>query len=98
MKELRKSYTHKIWCAESVVNAEFLPTLLLSGNMDTKRRTLVKAVIYRIWILTTTYIMFLVTGKSFSDAFLPTIAINSFWMIGYILYERIWQKIKWGKH
>jgi hypothetical protein len=66
--------------------------------MDTKRRTLVKAVIYRIWILTTTYIMFLVTGKSFSDAFLPTIAINSFWMIGYILYERIWQKIKWGKH
>jgi uncharacterized membrane protein len=42
--------------------------------------------------------MFLVTGKSFSDAILPTLAINSFWMIGYIIYERIWQKIKWGKH
>ncbi len=66
--------------------------------MDTKKRTLVKALIYRVWILTTTYIMFLFTGKSFSDAILPTIVINSFWMLGYIVYERIWQKIKWGKH
>jgi len=42
--------------------------------------------------------MFLITGKSFSDAIIPTLGINSFWMAGYILYERIWQKIKWGKH
>jgi hypothetical protein len=66
--------------------------------MDTKKRTLVKALIYRIWILSTTYIMFLITGKSLADAILPTLGINSFWMIGYIIYERIWQKIKWGKH
>jgi hypothetical protein len=65
--------------------------------MDTKKRTLIKALIYRIWILITTYIMFIIDGKSFSDALLPTLGINSFWMIGYIIYERIWQKIKWGK-
>jgi hypothetical protein len=63
-----------------------------------KKRTLVQALIYRVWILTITYIMLLITGKSFSDAILPTLAINSFWMLGYIVYERIWQKIKWGKN
>jgi hypothetical protein len=66
--------------------------------MDTKKRTLVKAIIYRIWILTTTYIMFIISGKSFFDAVLPTLGINFFWMIGYIIYERIWQNIKWGKY
>jgi hypothetical protein len=72
---------------------------LLNGNKwIQKKRTLVKAIIYRIWILTTTYIMFLITGKSFIAAIWPTLGINSFWMIGYIIYERIWQKIKWGKH
>ena len=66
--------------------------------MDTKKRTLVKAIIYRVWILLTTYIMFLITGKSFVDAVWPTLGINGFWMVGYIIYERIWQKIRWGKH
>lgn len=49
--------------------------------MDTKKRTLVKALIYRIEILASTYIMFIITGKSFFDALLPTLGINSFWMI-----------------
>lgn len=65
--------------------------------MDTKKRTLIKALIYRIWILTTTYVLFIITGKSFSDALAPTLGINAFWMVGYIIYERIWQKITWGK-
>ncbi len=65
--------------------------------IETKKRTLLKALIYRVWILLTTYIMLLISGRSFSDAILPAIAMNSFWMIGYIIYERIWQKIKWGK-
>jgi hypothetical protein len=65
--------------------------------IETRKRTLVKALIYRAWILFTTYIMLLISGHSFSNAILPTIAINTFWMIGYIAYERIWQKISWGK-
>ena len=65
--------------------------------METKKRTLVKALIYRAWILITTYIMFLISGHSFSNAIIPTLGINTFWMVGYIAYERVWQKISWGK-
>jgi hypothetical protein len=64
---------------------------------ETRKRTILKAIIYRVWILTTTFILFLISGHSVINSILPTLGINIFWMCGYIAYERIWQKIEWGK-
>jgi uncharacterized membrane protein len=65
--------------------------------METRTRTLVKTVIYRIWVLLSTYVMLLVTGQSMSDAIIPTIIINCVWMTSYYLYDRIWSHIEWGR-
>jgi len=62
----------------------------------TQKRTIVKSIIYRIWVLITSYIMFVITGQGFSQALIPTIIINVIWMIGYYVYERIWININWG--
>ena len=43
---------------------------------ENKKRTLVKALIYRFWIIITTYIMLLVTGKDYDTAILPAVVIN----------------------
>jgi uncharacterized membrane protein len=65
--------------------------------IETKTRTLVKTVIYRIWVLLSTYIMLLITGQSMSDAIIPTILINCVWMTSYYLYDRLWSHIEWGR-
>lgn len=65
--------------------------------METKTRTLVKTVIYRIWVLLSTYVMLLITGSSMTDALLPTILINCVWMTSYYLYDRLWTHIEWGR-
>lgn len=66
--------------------------------METRKRTLVKTIIYRLWVLFSTYIMLLVTGQSMSDALLPTVIINCVWMTSYYLYDRLWAHIDWGKN
>ena len=65
--------------------------------METRTRTLVKTVIYRIWVIVSTYIMLLVTGASLTQALVPTIIINCIWMTSYYLYDRLWAGIKWGR-
>lgn len=65
--------------------------------METRTRTLVKTLIYRCWVLFSTYILLLATGKSLEEALVPTILVNCVWMTSYYLYERIWTNIKWGK-
>jgi hypothetical protein len=65
--------------------------------METRRRTLVKTVIYRCWVLVSTYIMLLVTGQSVDQAIVPTLVINAVWMTSYYLYDRLWAHIDWGR-
>ena len=64
---------------------------------ETRVRSLVKTIIYRIWVLITTYCMLLVTGQSVSDALLPTLIINAVWMTSFYLYDRLWARIQWGR-
>jgi uncharacterized membrane protein len=64
---------------------------------ETRTRSLVKTVIYRVWVLLTTYIMLLVTGQSLESALLPTLIINAVWMTSFYLYDRIWARIQWGR-
>lgn len=64
---------------------------------ESRTRSLVKTVIYRIWVLITTYCMLLVTGQSMSDALVPTLVINAIWMCSFYVYDRIWARITWGR-
>jgi hypothetical protein len=64
---------------------------------ETPLRSIVKTVIYRIWVLFTTYIMLLVTGQSLESAVIPTLVINAIWMTSFYLYDRIWARVSWGR-
>lgn len=64
---------------------------------ETRTRTLVKTVIYRLWVIASTYVMLLVTGQSLTQALVPTIIINCVWMTSYYLYDRLWSRIDWGR-
>jgi uncharacterized membrane protein len=64
---------------------------------ETRTRSLVKTVIYRVWVLITTYIMLLVTGQSLESALIPTLIINAVWMTSFYIYDRIWARIQWGR-
>jgi len=65
--------------------------------METRTRTLVKTVVYRIWVIASTYVMLVVTGQSLTQALVPTIIINMVWMTSYYLYDRLWSGIAWGR-
>jgi uncharacterized membrane protein len=62
----------------------------------TQRRTLVKTLIYRIWVILSSYIVIVLTGQTWTQALLPTIILNVLWSISYYNYDRLWQKIEWG--
>jgi len=66
-------------------------------KMETRTRTLVKTLVYRCWVLFSTYILLVMTGKSLSEALVPTILVNCVWMVSYYLYDRLWAHIKWGR-
>ena len=62
----------------------------------TPRRTFVKALIYRVWIFTATYLLLILTGHTWDDAIIPTISINFLLTFTYYSYDRLWQRIEWG--
>lgn len=64
---------------------------------ETRLRSLVKTLIYRVWVLITTYLMLLITGQSLSQALIPTLVINALWMTSFYVYDRIWARIAWGR-
>jgi len=65
---------------------------------ETRTRSLVKTVIYRIWVLATTYAMLIATGASLESALVPTLIINAVWMTSFYFYDRIWARITWGRY
>jgi uncharacterized membrane protein len=64
---------------------------------ETKTRSFVKAIVYRVWVLFSTYVMLLITGQTMETAVVPTIVINVIWTVSYYLYDRLWSHINWGK-
>ncbi len=65
--------------------------------METKRRTLVKALCWQmLGLLIMTLVGFLVTGSVLVGG--VTAVVNT--MIGlviYVLYERFWNRVSWGR-
>ena len=66
--------------------------------MERKRRTLIKGILYRILGTTLTFtVSYLITG-SLPQASSITVVLFLLKFFIYLIYERIWIKIKWGKN
>ena len=73
-----------------------LKTVSILASFITKKRTLVKTLVYRIWVMLSSYIVIVLTGQTWAQALIPTIILNVLWSISYYSYDRLWQKTKWG--
>jgi len=65
--------------------------------METATRSLVKTVIYRVFITVMTVIVFIALGRDPANAIGESVVINIFYAICYYINERIWNKINWGR-
>jgi uncharacterized membrane protein len=65
--------------------------------METAIRSLVKTVVYRVFITVLTAIAFIALGRNPANAISESVVINIFYAICYYINERIWNKIKWGR-
>ena len=64
--------------------------------METKKRTLVRAITYRITALAMTVIWtYMFTGNFLQSAGFA-LALHVLLSIDYYIHERLWLKIKWG--
>lgn len=67
----------------------------MSRNVSLKR-SLIKAVTYRIFIVCLDFLtIYLFTGK-IRLAFGFMIVSNIYTSLGYFLHERVWNRIRWG--
>lgn len=62
----------------------------------TRTRTLVKTLIYRCWVLVSTWCMLVITGQEMTEALLPAVVMNVIWTCSYYVYDRLWLRIEWG--
>jgi uncharacterized membrane protein len=65
--------------------------------METAIRSLVKTVIYRVFITVMTALVFILLGNDPAKAIGESVVINIFYAICYYINERIWNKINWGR-
>ena len=65
--------------------------------MSTHKRSLVKSLVYRGVIFSQTFIILLVITGELMAASGMTIAVQIANMIFYYIYERIWNRISWGR-
>ena len=67
------------------------------GIYDTKKRSIVKTVTWRIVSFIALFIVGMTLGLSSNDAFWWTIINNISFVLIHYLHERVWNKITWGK-
>ena len=66
------------------------------ANSESRTRTLVKTVIYRLYCLFLTFVVLLMLGQPLEKALDSSILLNVLFLISYYINDRIWLKIKWG--
>lgn len=64
--------------------------------METKLRTFVKSIIWRIIAFSTTFIISLIFTQSVSQSIFIALIANVIKTMIYFAHERIWLKVKWG--
>jgi adenylylsulfate kinase len=67
------------------------------NNGETLKRSLVKTVSYRIVIIILDFTLVYLFTKKLTIATGFTLISNLYTTFGYFLFERLWNKIKWGK-
>jgi len=65
-------------------------------NQETRRRSIVKAITYRVAIVTLDFLsIYLFTGKV-NVALGFMIVSNVYTSVAYFVHERIWARVRWG--
>jgi len=64
---------------------------------ETWLRSLTKSLTYRILSITMTGIISWTITKDIKEAISITIGMQAFLIVFYLSYERIWDKINWGR-
>ena len=68
-----------------------------SAFRESRLRSLVKSLIYRILSITGTGILSWIITRDIEETISLTLVIQAFLIILYYFYERIWDKINWGR-
>jgi uncharacterized membrane protein len=71
--------------------------MLKSKPTETHARSIVKAVVYRLLIIISVFIITFATTKRLADAASITGITAITGTIIYYFYERIWSRITWGR-
>ena len=71
--------------------------ILKDGAYDTKSRSLLKTVSWRIFSFIAIMIIGLVLGLSATDSFEWTVVTNLILIIVHYIHERVWNQINWGR-
>ena len=66
-------------------------------NTNTHKRSLLKAVVYRVGGITVLATITWVITRDTLQVSAVTIIYHTVSIIGYYIYERFWEHIKWGK-
>lgn len=78
---------------------------IVTSHMDSRRRTMVKALLWRligvVWTWVGAYLILLfIPDRYESAAMIATLIVayhHSTRMIMYYFYERVWSKVQWGR-
>lgn len=71
----------------------------VKGNYvgETKKRSIVKTVIYRIIIIIADFLFLYLVTRKLAIAIGFMVISNLYTMVSYYFYERAWDHITWGK-
>lgn len=72
-------------------------TMLQSKPTETHARSIAKAIIYRVLIIISVFIITYATTRRLADTASITGLTAISGTIIYYLYERVWSRIKWGR-
>jgi len=73
-----------------------MPRPVPAERTPTRKRSLVKAITYRIVIVCLDFLVVYVLTKKTEVALGFMIISNIYTSVGYFLHERIWARIRWG--
>jgi len=65
--------------------------------MESRKRSLVKAVSYRIWVTAVAFLIAYWATESIEKSIEVIVLYLMGSMVIYYIHERIWDKIKWGR-
>jgi uncharacterized membrane protein len=67
------------------------------GMHDTKIRSVVKTITWRVWSFFVLFVLGLILGLKSTDAVEWSIVTNVLFLVVHYVHERVWNLIQWGK-